>query len=281
MVTGKANIMATQTTLTSAKAWAPDRGIFNPGDVIPDALLLKHSIVGGIIEGDQPLLRVAYVDDTEATVTAEGEAIAESDPTLDEVLVSTSKVTKLVRLSREQWVQEGAANELSQSVQRAIINKADSIFLNQATEPKGLLNITGIEGGDALATNLDPLIDLIAQLESAGSSPTAILVDPLAWASIRKLKTGTGSEMGILGAGASDAQRMLLDLPVDVSNMMPANTGMVVDSNAIVSAAGPVQVASDQSVYFNSDSVALRATWRIGWNIVKPGRVGTFTVTAA
>jgi hypothetical protein len=33
--------------------------------------------------------------------------------------------------------------------------------------------------------------------------------------------------------------------------------------------------------YFSSDSVALRATWRIGHAVVRPTRIGTFTIAAA
>lgn len=279
--------MATETTLTSAKAWAPDQNAFNPGDAVPDALILQHSNVAGVIEGDNPVLRVAYVTDDEADVTVEGVAIDEANPGLSEVLVHTAKITQLVRLSNEQYRQAGTAQELSQSVQRAITKKANQLFLAQAapTAPAvapaaGLLNVTGIESGGAIADNLDGLVDLIAELEANGSTPTGIILDPLAWASLRKFKTGTASEVGILGAGTNDAQRLLLDLPVTVSNAMTANSGVVVDRTAIVSAVGPVRVDTDSSVYFNADGVGIRATWRIGHNIVRPDRIGKFTVTA-
>lgn len=279
--------MATETTLTSAKAWAPDQNAFNPGDVVPEALILTHSTVAGVIEGDAPVLRVAYVTDDEADVTVEGTTIDEANPGLAEVLVHTAKITQLVRLSQEQYRQTGTAEELARSVQRAIVKKANSLFLAQTapTAPAvapaaGLINVTGINDGGAIAGNLDGLVDLIAELEADGSNPTGIILDPLAWASLRKFKTGTASELTILGAGTNDAEKRLLDLPVSVSNAMPANSGIVIDRAAVVSAVGPVRVDTDQSVYFNSDSVALRATWRIGHNIVRPERIGKFTVTA-
>ncbi|GAB2562819.1 phage major capsid protein [Leucobacter ruminantium] len=278
---------ATQTTLNSSKAWAPDKNIFNPADAVPDALILQHSTIGGVIEGDAPALRVAYVTDDTAQFTAEGAEIPEADPGLDEVLVYTAKVTQLVRISNEQYRQDGTAGELSQSVQRAIMKKADQAFLTQTAPvspavapPAGILNISGIENGGAVDGNLDALVDLLAQLESNGGTPTGIILDPLAWASLRKFKTATGSELTILGAGTNDAQKMLLDLPVTVSNALTANSGLVVDQSAVASAVGPVNVATDESAYFTTDGVALRATWRIGWNLVRPNRVGKFTVTA-
>lgn len=278
--------MANISTLTSSKAWAPDHNVFNPANVVPEALILQHTTVSGVIEGDAPALRVAYVTDDNAQFTVEGAEIPEAEPGLDEVLVHTAKITQLVRLSREQYFQDGSAQELSTSVQRAIIRKADQAFLTQAAPtppavapPTGLINIDNIIEGDAVASNLDPLVDLVAELESNGGTPSGIILDPLAWAALRKLKTGTGSEVGILGAGINDSEKLLLDLPVTVSNTLTANSGLVVDNTAIASAVGPVNVATDESVYFTSDSVALRATWRIGWSAVRPNRIGAFTVT--
>ena len=58
--------MATETTLTSAKAWAPDLTAIAPEDAVPDALVLATSIVAGAVEGDAPSARVQYVDDAAA-----------------------------------------------------------------------------------------------------------------------------------------------------------------------------------------------------------------------
>lgn len=274
-------------TTNSAAAWRPDLSTFQPAEVIPDALILQTSTVAGAIEGDAPSVRVAYVDDASATFTAEGAELAEANPTLDECLVYTGKITQLIRLSREQHTQDGTAEQLSQSVVRAVTKKANSAYLTQAkptspavTPPAGLLNITGIKSGGAVTGSLDALVDLIATLEGAGSTPSHIILDPVGWASLRKFKTTTGAATSLLGAGTTDAQRILLDLPVLVSPAMTAGTGLVVDNSAIVSAVGTVDVATSDQVYFTSDSIALRATWRIGWNLVRPERIGKFTVTA-
>ena len=40
-----------------------------------------------------------------------------------------------------------------------------------------------------------------------------------------------------------------------------------------------VQVAQSEHLYFASDSIGLRCTWRFGANLVRPDRVGSFTVT--
>ena len=279
--------MATQTTLTSSKAWAPDQNIFSPADAVPNALILSHSTVGGVIEGDEPALRVAYVDDADAQFTAEGTEIPEADPALNEILVYTGKITQLVRLSREQYLQNGTANQLSDSVARAVTRKADAAFLTQQAPgsgdnapPAGLVNIADIIEGGPVDNDLDALIDLTAQLEANGATPSGIIVDPIGWASLRKLKTAQDANTTLLGSGTNQAERLLLDLPVTVSAALDENTGVVVDNTAVVSAVGPVNIAVDESVYFTSDSVATRATFRIGWNVVRPDRIGTFTISA-
>lgn len=279
--------MATEMTTNSAKAWSPDLSTFAPSEVIAEALVLQASTVAGTVEGDEPAVRVAYVDDAEAGFEPEGDEIPEADPGLSEVLVHTGKVAQLVRLSREQWVQNGTPQMLSDSVRRAVVTKANQAFIAQAaptspavTPPAGLLNVAGIEAGGEVDANLDALIDLIATLESNGATPSHIILDPVGWASLRKFKTGTGSAQSLLGAGSSDSVRSLLDLPVLVTPAMTAGTGLVIDKSAVVSAVGAVTLAQSEHVYFSSDSIALRCTFRFGANVVRPDRVGTFTVAA-
>jgi HK97 family phage major capsid protein len=279
--------VATETTKTSAKAWSPDITAFAPSEAIPEALVLQTTTVVGRIEGDEPAVRVAYVDDADADFVAEGAEIPEDDPALAEVLVHTGKVAQLVRLSREQYSQANTPQLLAESVRRAVTKRANLAYIAQAaptapnvTPPAGLVNVAGIEEGDAVASDLDALVDLIATLESNGATPSHILVDPIAWASLRKFKTGTGSAQTLLGAGTTDATKSLLDLPVLVTSALTAGTGLVIDRSAIVSAVGDVQLATSTDVYFASDSVGIRCTFRFGANVVRPDRIGSFTVTA-
>ncbi|WP_425308752.1 phage major capsid protein [Ammonicoccus fulvus] len=279
--------MAAETTVTSAKAWSPDIHVHAAVDAVPDALIMQTSTVAGSIEGDEPVVRVAYVDDAAASFVAEGAVIDESDPTLAETLVHTGKIAILVRLSREQYRQMGTPEALAESVRRAIISKANTAYVSQAapvapavTPPAGLTKIADIETAPAaVATSLDSLIELIAALETNGADPTHMLLSPTAWSSLSRFKTGTGSALGLLGAGVEAPARRLLGLPVLVSNAVPANTGLIIDKRAIVSAVGNVEVSVSKEAYFSSDSIGVRAVWRVGQNIVRPDRIGTFTVT--
>ncbi|MBB3604531.1 hypothetical protein FHT40_004209 [Mycolicibacterium sp. BK556] len=106
-----------------------------------------------------------------------------------------------------------------------------------------------------------------------------ILVDPLGWGELRKLKTASSYNSSLIGAGTTDAARMLLSLPVIVDPAVTDYTGLVIDKRAIVSAVGPVKIATSEHQYFSSDSVLLRATWRFGHVVVRPERLGKFAIT--
>lgn len=277
--------MATLTTSTSAYPWRPDESVFAAADVVPLALIMATSTVAGTIEGDKPSLRVAYVDDADAEFVAEAAEIDESAPTLAECVVHTGKISQLVKLSTEQFQQEGTAGQLAMSVSRAIVKRADEAYIAQiaptppaVAPPPGLLHVDDIVEGDEVENTLDALVDLIAELEAEGSTPSHIIMDPRGWASVRKFKTGEDYNSSLIGAGTTDATPMLLSLPVVVNRWVPAYSGLVVDRTAVVSAVGPVKVATSEHAYFNTDSIAIRASWRIGWNVVRPNRIGSFTI---
>lgn len=278
----------TETTGTSAYAWSPDITSYSPGDAVPAALILATSTVAGSVEGDAPSVRVAYVTDADAGFVPEGTAIDEADPALDECVIFTGKVAQLIRVSREQWLQRGTSTMLSTSVERAITRAANAAYLAQAaptppavTPPAGLLNIADIEAAaDDVSGNLDQLVDLIATIEGNGGTPSHIVLAPDAWGEISKMKMGTDYNAALLGAGTDATERRLLGLPVIVTPAMTSMTGLVIDATAVVSAVGQVQVATSEHVYFNSDDIGLRATWRFGANVVHPDRIGSFEVAA-
>lgn len=277
----------TATTVNSAAAWRPDLFAFEPADAVPDAAILNHTTIGGTIEGDQPVLRVAYVIDDDAQFYAEGATFDEAEPELNEALVYTRKFGQLVKLTREQYRQNGTADELARSVARAMTVKADSALLAQpapvgpATAPvAGLTNWPGIVDAGEIGFDLDQLIDLEAEVRGNGANPTAWILAPTTWAALRKLKTGDTANTGLLGAGTDDSEPRLLSIPVVVNAQMPAYSGVLVDRTQIISAVSALEIATDASRYFDSDSVAVRATWRTGHTVPRPNRIGTFTVDA-
>ena len=278
--------MATETTSNSAFSWSPDVSTITAADAVPDALILQTSTVSGSVEGDAVAVRASYVDDATAGFVAEGAAIDEADPSLAEVVVYTGKVSQLVRLSREQWSQQNTSQLISESVRRAVTKAANAAYIAQAapispavTPPAGLLNIAGIVDGGAIALDLDILADVLATLEGNGATPSHIIASPSAWGYLRKFKVGTSRNDTLLGAGTADMEKRLLGIPVLTTAAVPAGSLLILDRSAIVSAVGGVEVAVSDQVYFNSDSVGVRCTWRFGSNLVRPNRVAKLTVT--
>lgn len=274
------------TLSTGVPAWSPDIQEFVAGDVIPDALILQCSQVATTtLEGDAPMARVPWVDDDAATFVAEGAAIDEANPTLAETTIATGKLSLLLRVSREQFVQDHSASMLSESAQRAVVTRGNAAFISQPaptppaiTPPGGIGPTMGIIDAGLVAADLDPLIDLAAGIEENGGTPSHFICAPTTWAALRKLKRDATSNENILGAGTNDSERLLLDVPVLVSSAVPTGKGFLIDRNAIVSAVGPVLVSRSEHTYFSSDSVAVRVTWRIGAAVMRPERMGTFTV---
>ena len=277
--------MAVITTTLSERGWSPDVTYHTPGDAIPGALVLQTSTVAGEVEGDAVAVHCVYVDDADAGFVPEGGTIDEDTPDLAQCTVFTGKIAQLVRLSREQFGHENVSAQLAASVTRAVTRAANTAYIAQVaptppavTPPAGLINIDDTVDLGAVDGNLDTLVDGLAVLASNYAMPTNILMAPDAWAGLQRLKTGTDTNVSLLGAGTTEAQRFLFNLPVLVDPAVPSGTGIIIDRTAVVSAVGPVMVATSEHAHFASDSIAIRCTWRFGANIVRPERIGLFTV---
>ncbi|ORV90669.1 major capsid protein [Mycobacterium interjectum] len=277
--------MATTTTTTSEYGWRPDSVEFLAEDVVPRALILQTSTIAGDVDGDAPSVHVPYIvdagqDGTGAVFKAEGADLDDEEPTLDEIEIKTKKLTRLATISQEQFNKAPTAAQVSASFARDLVRRADAAYLGENTSPLiGLLHVSGfVDAADPIGTDLDPLVDLLAELEVNGAEPTALIVDPFSWAKIKKLKVADNYHQSLLGAGTEDAAPRLLSLPVLKSRFIPANSGIVVDKSQIVSAVGPVKVAQSEHAAFRSDAVVLRATWRIAWGVPRPERIGRFSV---
>jgi HK97 family phage major capsid protein len=272
-------------TPNSASAWRPDHFEFAPVDVVDDAAIIQTSTQAGSIEGDAPSVRVAFVDDSTAENVSEASTFTEAQPSLSEALIWTVKIGQLIRISREQYLQPQTPAQLALSVSRSIVRKSDKNFLTQvapvgpATSPAaGLLNWPGIVDGGTVSNSLDGLVDLVAELETNLAMPSHVVVGPLGWAALRKLKIGTAFNSTLLGSGTEDAVPMLLGLPVIVCKAITDLSGLVLDRRAIVSAYGVVSVRTSMDRYFDSDSVGLQANWRTGHTVPRPNRLGKFVV---
>lgn len=267
------------------KALAFDVQGFAPEEVVPEALINLTSNRVGFVEGDAPAVRVPFVGfDGDAGFVAEGEQITEADPEYSEAVIHTGKIAVLARVSREQMNHARASEIISTSMRGAIVRKANAAYLAQVapvspavTPPAGLLNLSPTVGG-VLGADLDALVEAVATIEGAGGHATHFVAAPDAWAALATMKVGTGSNASLIGAGVQAAERLLLGVPVLVSNSMTAGTILAIDKDAVLSASGELQVAVSEDAYFGSDSVGVRVTWRFGQTLVDVARAVTVTL---
>jgi HK97 family phage major capsid protein len=273
------------TTPTSAAAWRPDEFVFAPVDVVGDAIILQTSTATKQIEGDAPSVRAAFVVDDQAILVPESELIDQAAPQLSEVVIHTSKVSMLIKLSKEQYLQAETSAQLALSVSRALVRRADIAYLAEpaptgpAVAPvAGITNVAGIIDGGSVVNDLDVLVDLVAALQANLGTPTAFVVGPLGWAELRKFKTASTFNTSLLGAGTEDAQQMLLGLPVLVNRAITDYSGLVLDQLAVVNATGPVSISTSLDRYFDEDCIAIKGTWRTGHAVVHPTRIGKFSI---
>lgn len=269
--------MPVTTTTDAPRAWSPDATSVAPVDLIPSALILGTStIANDSLLGDAQSVRVAWADDAEAVITDEGAELDDTEMGLSECVITTKKITWYDEFSTEQYGQPNAQKLIAASAARSLTRKADAVYLNNTGTLQGLLNVAGITDGGLISGNLDGLLDLQAELQSHDAIPSAVIVSPSAWRDLRVMKTATGHNSSLLGFGTSDTPASLLDVPVIINNRMPAGTGLVLDRLSVVSAVGSVMIAVSEDAAFKEDAVAVRATWRLGQNVVHPERIGVF-----
>ena len=122
--------MSTLATTSSAKALHLDVQGVAPSEVIPEALVVLTSSRAGFVEGDEPAVRVPFVNvDDDAGFVPEGTNIPEADPDTSETLIYTGKVAVLAKISAEQYRTGTASGLLSDAVRRALIKKANVAYL--------------------------------------------------------------------------------------------------------------------------------------------------------
>lgn len=270
-------------TTNTPDSFSPDQVVIPAAEAVPEALILRAStVVTRTLDGDAPVARIPWVNDADAQFVAEGNFMEAATPETSEVIVGTAKISQLLRVSREQWHTNPAGQLLSASTTRAITNKANDAFLAQATGGPvpltGIINTPGIITGDPITTNLDPLADAVAQIENNHGQPGIIIANPLAWGALRNLKTGSEANTNLLGAGTNDTDKRLLGVEVVTSAAVPEGQMIVVDPTAIASAVGPFEVFQSEHQYFEYDSIAIRATWRIGWAVQHADRIAVIDV---
>ncbi|CAM4413895.1 phage major capsid protein, HK97 family [Mycobacterium basiliense] len=269
---------------------ASTTGTFGPiltpeqvGDLVIQPLIAQ-SIAGQVLTSvstDRHTYRIPIVTtDPSAGWVAEGAEITVSDPDIDELEVTPSKLAALTVISQElaDDSSPAAANVIGQGIVRDLTRKTDQALFTATTTdgPGGLPGVSGISTVDAGAAfaNVDAFSDALYTSEQHNGTVTAFVTNPATAMTLAKLKTGSDRNTPLLQADPTQpGKRQILGVPLltcpyvattnnDVWAVPRAQTFFVVREVA--------EVESDRSVFFTSHRVAIRAIVRAGFGFPNP-----------
>ena len=261
------------TMLTSAQSNSgilPDEyGALITEPVAEAALAFQPSIAQRVTTSGKTFRVPVLVEDAAAAWTAEGEEIAPTDPVLDEIEVTPSKVAGLTLISRElaEDSSPSAAEMVGASLARALTLQVDKGFMGNLAAPaaKGLGSITPTVVSGAL-DSLDSLHEAKAAAAAEGGTPTVLLAHPTDLLALAVLKDQADSNRALLADTTNAA-----GLPVVASRHATAGQLWVLDASQIVTVLREdVTLAVSHDSHFTSDRVALRATLRVGFAFPRP-----------
>jgi HK97 family phage major capsid protein len=248
--------------------------------------LIQESVAGQVLTsvtaGTHEYRIPVVTTDPSAAWTAEGAEIAVSDPDVDEVVVTPSKLAALTALSRELASDSNpaAANVIGQGIVRDLTRKVDQALFTASTTdgPGGIPGVSGVSTVDAgtAYANVDAFSDAVFSAAQHNGTITAWVTNPDTAKTLAKVKQydATGSNVPLLGADPTQpGRRQILGIPLltspyvdttdnDVWGIAKSQSYMIIREKA--------EVESDTSAYFTSDRIGIRAILRVGFGFPNP-----------
>lgn len=211
--------------------------------------------------------------DATAAWTAEGADITPSDVGVDEITVTPKKLAALSIISNELANDSSpeAQEVVGQSIARDLARKIDSAFFGDTVTngPSGLESLMAYQFVDTDSvplTNVDAFSEAISKAENVGAMVTAFVANADTVLALSKVKKATGSNEPLLQPDPTlPTRRQILGVPLwSVPNSVIGN-GIVwaIDgSRVFVVVRQDVDLRVDESRYFESDRIGIRATLR-------------------
>jgi HK97 family phage major capsid protein len=223
------------------------------------------------------------------TVTSEGNAIGESDPTFNSfVTLGAFKYSFLTQVSRELIEDAGVdilgflaaqtGNAMGYAVNEALTVGTGTV------QPNGIVNRAGSAvTGTALNPTADNLIDLVYSIDTMGRRlpGTGFQMNSTSIANVRKLKDNAGQYLFTPSLSA-DARDLLLGYPIFENPAMASAASAakpVIFGNLpsyYVRQVGGLKLDRSDDFAFSSDLVTFRATFRVDGNLIQTSHVKYF-----
>lgn len=210
--------------------------------------------------------------DPSASWVAEGAEITPSDPTLAELVVTPFKIAGLTIISRELAEDSSpeAARVVGDGLARDIARKLDAAYFANTTTngPNGLLSLTTSTAVEAASsfTTLDSFASAVFTAEGVGANVDAFVTSPGEALALSTLKEQSGSTKPLLGSDPTKpTSRTIYGRPLLVSSAVGVKTAWAIPRDrAFLVVRSDATIERDNSVFFTSDRIAVKATMRVG-----------------
>ncbi len=236
--------------------------------------------ISQVVPTASPQFRIPrVVADAASGWYAEGSDIDVTDAEISELVVTPTKCAVLSKISNELANDSSplAAAVVGEGMARDIARKLDAAYFGNTVQygPSGLLSLSDYQTVDgSSADGLDAYAEAISKLEDVGSTATAFCASASTVLELSKLKSFDGvtqSNVPLLsqaGDGTAATRRQILGVP-----LWPLPAGVIADgivwaidqAKSFVVIRQDVQLEIDRSVYFGSDSIAVRSIVRVGY----------------
>jgi HK97 family phage major capsid protein len=223
------------------------------------------------------------------TVTSEGNAIGESDPTFNNfVTLGAFKYSFLTQVSRELVEDAGVdilgflATQTGNAMGYAVNN---ALTVGTGTvQPNGIVTQAGSAvTGTSLNPTADNLIDLVYSIETVGRRlpGTGFQMNSASIANVRKLKDGSGQYLFTPSLSA-DARDLLLGYPIFENPAMASAASAakpVIFGNLpsyYVRQVGGLKLDRSDDFAFSNDLITFRSTFRVDGALIQTSHVKFF-----
>ena len=212
-------------------------------------------------------------NDAVAAWTPEGSDINPSDAGVDEVTVKPDKLAALSIISNElaNDSSPAAQNVVGDSIARDLARKVDAAFFADTTAngPDGIESITYQSTTTTTLTNTDAFAEAISLAENVGAMVTAFVANAATVLALSKVKQTTDSNLPLLQPDPTlPTRRQILGVPLwsVPDTVVPDNVVWAIDGTRVfVIVRQDVDLLVDESRYFESDRLGIRATMRVGF----------------
>ncbi|UEA33491.1 phage major capsid protein [Mycobacterium avium subsp. avium] len=246
--------------------------------------LIQQSIAGQVLTsvtiGEHSYRIPIVTTDPSASWTAEGAEITATDPDVDELEVTPSKLAALTVISQElaDDSSPAAINVVGQGITRDLSRKTDQTLFTATTTngPGGIPGVSGVStvSAGAAYANVDPFSDAIYTAAQHNGVITAWVTNPATAMALAKLKVGADYNLPLLQPDPTKpGQRQILGIPLLTSPYVTTTNNVVwgiSQSQAFMVVRETAEVESDRSVFFTSHRVAVRAIVRLGFGFPNP-----------